>query len=132
MHEASRCEARWQVCGRGLGAREFPWKRSKQRHVIQQAATCQHAVLHAETRGKAAAAMAAKADLLAATHILQLLREKVRGENDINHLLVVAAVQVPHLAHQLGVNEAIGRDQVVRQGRFAVVHVRQDAYVPNP
>lgn len=72
------------------------------------------------------------ADLLAATHILQLLREIVRGETDINHLLVVAAVQVPHLAHQLGVNEAIGRDQVVRQGRFAVVHVRQDAYVPNP
>ena len=46
-----------------------------------------------------------------------------------SNLLIVAAVQVSHLAHELWVDEAVRGDQVVRQRCLAVVHVRQDAYV---
>ena len=45
------------------------------------------------------------------------------------HLLVVTAVQVAHLTDQLWVDEPIGGDEVVRQRRLAVVHVREDADV---
>ncbi len=45
------------------------------------------------------------------------------------HLLVVPAVQVAHLTDQLGVDEPVGGDEVVRQRRLAVVHVREDADV---
>ena len=47
----------------------------------------------------------------------------------IAHLLVVSAVQVAHLADQLGMDEAVGRYQMVRHCRLAVIHVRKDAYV---
>jgi hypothetical protein len=48
---------------------------------------------------------------------------------DAPGLLIIAAVQVAQLAHHLGVDEAVGADQVVRQRRLAVVHVRHDAHV---
>ena len=46
-------------------------------------------------------------------------------------LLIVPAVQVPQLSDQARMDQAIGSDEVVRHGRLAMVHVRQDAYIPD-
>jgi hypothetical protein len=52
-----------------------------------------------------------------------------RLHRDAPRLLVVARVKEAQLARQAGVDEGVGREQVVGQGGLAVVDVGQDAQV---
>ena len=56
-------------------------------------------------------------------------RDRRRLHRDAAVLLVLAAVHVPHLARQPRRDDAVRRDQPVRQRRLAVVDVREDAEV---
>jgi 5,10-methenyltetrahydromethanopterin hydrogenase len=56
-------------------------------------------------------------------------RDAAALHGDASRLLIVTAVEVAQLAHQLGVDEAVGSNQVVRQRGLAVIHVCQDAHV---
>ena len=48
------------------------------------------------------------------------------------HLLIVTAVKEAQLSHEPGVYQPIGAYQMIGHGCLAVVHVGQDAHIPDP
>ena len=49
----------------------------------------------------------------------------------MQYLLIIPAVKIAQLSHQPGVNETVGSNQVIRHGCLAMIHMSQDAQVPN-
>ncbi len=49
----------------------------------------------------------------------------------MQYLLIIPAVKVTQLSHQPRVDETIGRNEMIRHGCLAMIHMSQDAQVPN-